>query len=144
MTPHSDHRAFQLVVEQTAPDSCDLHIEQTNGVPENTMVVARIASDRLAELDRSVRVALIASDQNPKAVTPRRKKPIPLIEPAGVRLALAATSTHQIRSKRRRREILEGIDAMSDEETFYWFSKTRRPHSGTRALRALRLLLAEE
>lgn len=33
---------------------------------------------------------------------------------------------------------------MSEEEAYYWYAKTTRPDSGARALRALRILLADD
>jgi hypothetical protein len=33
---------------------------------------------------------------------------------------------------------------MSDEEAYYWYAKTTRKNSGRRALRALRILLADD
>jgi len=33
---------------------------------------------------------------------------------------------------------------MSDEEAYYWYAKTTRSESGNRAIRALRILLADD
>jgi hypothetical protein len=67
-----------------------------------------------------------------------------LAEPAGVRLALAINAAAPLNRPSRRQSVLEGISAMSEEEAYYWYAKTTRPESGTRALRALRILLADD
>jgi hypothetical protein len=41
-------------------------------------------------------------------------------------------------------DISEHIQGMTDEEAYYWFSKTTSAETGRRAQKSMRLLLAEE
>ena len=49
-----------------------------------------------------------------------------------------------LRKPSRMSDIAEHIRAMSDEEAYYWFSKTANAQDGRRSQRALRILLAKE
>lgn len=72
-----------------------------------------------------------------------RKKPIPLDEAAGVRLALALLAAQPVAKPDRIRRIVAGVASMSTEETYYWYAKAVGSNA-ERVRRALRLFLAEE
>ena len=141
-------RGFQLTVRPdpsaSQPDRYGIDIAETNGTPDHTHTVATIRSHDLARLTDLIHQALRTSGRQPTTIGPTRKAPVALTEPAGVRLTLAARAVDPIRRRPRARAILDGIVSMSDEETYYWYAKTTHPETGPRALRALRLLLADD
>lgn len=73
----------------------------------------------------------------------RRLRRARLSEEVGVRLALLAAAVAPLRRPDRIERIAAAIAEMSYEETCYWYAHVRGDQ-GRRALRALRLLLAEE
>ena len=143
-TPKVAHRGFRLQVEPADTDTYGVRLEETNGIPDHTTVVAHLSPDRLTPFLGALRSALRDSGHAPTIVGPSRRKPVPLGEAAAVRLALAVNAAAPLNRPVRRLAVIEGVTAMSDEEAYYWYSKTRRPDSGPRALRALRILLADD
>lgn len=137
-------RGFRLQVEAVDTDTYAIRIEETNGTPANTTVAAALSAGKVATFGGALRTALRESGHPPTVLGPTRRKPIPLAEVAGVRLALTINAAAGLAKPARRLSVLEGVSAMSDEETYYWYAKTTRPQSGTRALRALRILLADD
>jgi len=70
--------------------------------------------------------------------------PFYLDEPSGLRLALILLAVKPLTRHDRIEAIGQGIQAMSAEETYYWFSKCTAGPDALRAQKALRVLLAEE
>jgi hypothetical protein len=70
--------------------------------------------------------------------------PFLLDEPTGLRLALLFLAIKPLARLGRIAALGQGIQAMSDEEAYYWFSKCTAGPAAARAQRALRVLLAEE
>lgn len=137
-------RGFRLTIERFGTDTYGLRLDETNGTPDNNSLAARLTPDRLSPFLPALRAALRESGHPHTIVGPARKVPVMLVEPAGVRLALAINAGVPLNRPSRRQSVLEGIAAMSDEEAYYWYAKTTRPDSGSRALRALRILLADD
>lgn len=137
-------RGFRLTVERSGNDDYGLRLEETNGSPDHTSVAARLAPERLAPFLPALRASLRESGHAHTIVGPARKAPVMLAEPAGVRLALAINAAAPLNRPNRRQSVLEGVAALSDEEAYYWYAKTTRRDSGSRALRALRILLADD
>ena len=79
----------------------------------------------------------------PSVLAFTRKTPIRLGEAEGVRLALVLLATQPISKHERVRALVAGINAMSTEETYYWYSKCIGIDAN-RARRALRILLADD
>ncbi len=73
-----------------------------------------------------------------------RNAPFALGEESGVRLGLLLLATKPLRKPGRIESISGAIWAMGPEEAYYWFSKCADNGTGSRARRALRLLLASE
>ncbi len=139
------HRSFRLIVEPDDGERFGVRIEETNGSPDRVLgVAARIRPDQLRRLTDPVMAALRASGHQPSVLTANRKAPLLLDEQAGVRLALATRAVEQVNKTSRAHGILDGLASMSDEETLYWWAKSTSPTSGARALRALRILLADD
>ena len=136
-------RGFRLVVQSIDTDSYGLLIEETS-LPEATTVAAHLTADQLTPFLGALRVALRDSGHSPTIVGPSRRKAVPLDEAAAIRFALAVNAAAPLTRPIRRLTVIEGVSAMSDEETYYWYAKTTRKDSGRRALRALRILLADD
>lgn len=137
-------RSFQLVVEPVGTDTYHLRVEEIDAHSEVPVIAARITADRLAPFLPLVRSALRDSGHGPTTIGPARRKPVELSEPAAIRLALAINAGTPLNRPNRRHSVVEGIASMSDEEAYYWFAKSSRKDSGSRALRALRILLADD
>lgn len=87
--------------------------------------------------------AVRASGHQASVLSTTRKKPIPLDEAAGVRLALTLLAAQPVSKPDRIRHIVAGVSLMSTEETYYWYAKAVG-READRVHRALRLFLAEE
>lgn len=138
------HRGFRLLVQPIDTDSYGLLIEETNSLPEHSKVVARLTAEQLTPFLGTLRVALRDSGHPLTIIGPSRRKAVPLDEAAAIRFALAVNAAAALTRPIRRLTVIEGVSAMSDEETYYWYAKTTRKDSGRRALRALRILLADD
>jgi hypothetical protein len=136
-------RGFQLVIEPNGSDEFGVRLEQTNGGGSPAKVLASIRPRDIASLMDPLHEALRVSWHQRTVLSPSRKKPIGLDEAAGVRLALALVAVGPISRWSRREEILGGVAAMSTEEAYYWFARTTGP-IGSRARRALRIMLADD
>jgi hypothetical protein len=73
-----------------------------------------------------------------------RQAPFALSEAQGVRLGLLFLAVKPLRKVTRMTSISEQVRGMTDEEAYYWFSKTTTAITARRAQRAMRVLLAEE
>ena len=110
--------------------------------PAGLEPVASVPPERTGPLRRAVLSAATADGYPAEAVGQGRKRPFNLTQAPGVRLALATLAALPIRSRPRRAAVLAGIESLGDEECLYWYAKARGS-AGNRALRALRLLLAD-
>ena len=138
------HRGFRLVVQPVDTDSYGLLILETNSLPEHSAIVARLTAELLTPFLGTLRAALRDSGHPPTIVGPSRRKAVALDEAAAIRFALAVNAAAPLTRPIRRLTVIEGVSAMSDEEAYYWYAKTTRKDSGRRALRALRILLADD
>ncbi len=138
------NRGFRLTIERRDADTYGLRLEETNGRPEHTTLAAWLPADRVPSFVQPLRVALRESGHPQTIVGPSRKAPVVLAEPAGVRFALAIKAAAPLNRPNRRQSVVDGVLAMSDEEAYYWYAKTTRADTGARALRALRILLADD
>ena len=83
----------------------------------------------------------------PSAIAKRKKRRLALEEEQGVRLGLLFQTLKPLRKTERMDAMIEGVRRMSAEEAYYWYSKTANGAVNAehrRALRALRILLAQE
>ena len=62
----------------------------------------------------------------------------------GVRLGLLFLAVKPLRKVDRMSSISSQIHGMTEEEAYYWFSKSTAASTARRAQRAMRVLLAEE
>lgn len=105
--------------------------------------VASVPPERTRPLHRAVMSAATADGYLPEALGPTRKRPFNLTQTPGVRLALTTLTVSPMRCPQRRAAVLAGVESLGDEECLYWYAKVRGA-AGNRALRALRLLLADD
>lgn len=139
-------RAFRLTVQRTpGKDTYGITLEETYGHNGSTLAqtVTSVTAAQAARVLDTILASVKASGHSPTVLGPSRRTPIPLNEPSGVRLALQLAATAPIIKTDRVRAIVNGINTMSVEETYYWYAKTMGADS-TRARRALRLLLADD
>ena len=111
--------------------------------PDGLEPVASVPPGRTGPLRRAVLCATTADGYSTEAVGQERKRPFSLTQTPGVRLALTTLAVLPMRSPQRRAAVLAGVEALGDEECLYWYAKARG-RAGNRALRALRLLLADD
>jgi hypothetical protein len=137
-------RAFRLTVHPDKGDTYGVSLEETygdNGQALATSVIATSANQTRRVIDAVV-AAVRASGHEPSLLAFTRKTPIRLDEAAGVRLALTMLTIQPVSKHERVRALVAGINAMSVEETYYWYAKCLGLNP-QRASRALRVLLAD-
>jgi hypothetical protein len=91
-----------------------------------------------------VLAALKEAGYRPTDLSRSRHAPFALSEAQGVRLGLLLLAVKPLRKVTRMTSISEQVQGMTDEEAYYWFSKTTAATTSRRAQRALRVLLAED
>ena len=135
-------RRFELQLQPTfTGDDWGFRLSETFG--DSKEAVAKVDATRATQFRRAVLEAVGASGYAPTAVSPRRCRPFNLQQGPGVRLALTVCASLPVARPLRRRAIVDGVGALSPEEALYWYARTSGPERG-RALRALRLLLADD
>ena len=135
-------RAFRLTVQPGSNETYGLSLEETYGQNGHTMASAVITTT-VAQTTRvidTVVAAVRTAGHQPSVLAFSRAKPIPLDEPSGVRLALILITTQPIIKHDRVRALVAGIDAMSVEESYYWYAKCLGPEASN-ARKALRTLI---
>ena len=137
--PRRESRGFQIVVTSEG-DAFGITLVEING---KTTAVARISRTRVRDVSTFVTRAVRDSGHQRTTLHAGRKSPIPLIEEAGVRLALGLFATDGIRKGSRKSKMLTGVQDMAAEEAYYWYAKCVSA-DGARVRRALRLFLAED
>lgn len=106
--------------------------------------IEKLSGDRLRAAMEQVLHALRQNGYRPSDLSRTRREPFLLGEEDGVRLGVLFLGIRPLRKFSRIESISERVKGMEPEELYYWFSKTTAPRSGRRALRAFRLLLADE
>jgi len=140
--PAHGERRFVLSLHPTeGGDAWGMTLSEFSG--DEQRGVAVLPAERAHRYRRVVTEAVTASGYSATAVGPRRKKPFNLTQEPGVRLALTVLALEPVSKPVRRQAIGDGIAAMASEETLYWYAQVVGRH-GSRALRAIRILLAEE
>jgi hypothetical protein len=137
-------RAFRLSIHPARGDAYGVSLDETYG-DGGRVLAAHVITMPPAQTGRVVDAVLAAvrsSGHAPSILAFSRKAPIRLDEAAGVRLVLILLATRPVTKHSRVRALVAGINAMSVEETYYWYAKCLGP-DGARACKALRVLLAE-
>lgn len=135
----TESRGFQLTV---LPEGNDfgIFLYEVNG---KVTLVANATRRRMRDLASYTTQAVRASGHQRTVLHAGRKNPITLQEEAGVRLALGLLATEGVRKGNRRSKMLDALQDMAIEETYYWYAKCMGSE-GARVRRALRLFLAED
>lgn len=141
--------SFELRLEPAGQSGYTLtlyqaHSGSSNNGQEPYAKIEKLSGDRLRATMDQVLQALRQNGYRPSDLSRTRKSPFLLQEEDGVRLGVLFLGIKPLRKFSRIESISERVKAMEPEELYYWFSKTTAPRSGRRALRAFRLLLAEE
>ncbi|MDP9864893.1 MULTISPECIES: DUF7680 family protein [Streptosporangium] len=138
-------RGFRLIVQPGRGETYGLTIEETYGEAGSvlTTAVATLTPQQTGRVVDALFAAIRGSGHQPSVLTFTRKAPIRLAESDGVRLALILMATQPIAKHERVRALIAGINAMSTEETYYWYSKCIGIDAN-RARKALRTLLSDD
>ncbi|MER6436181.1 hypothetical protein ABT275_07495 [Streptomyces sp. NPDC001185] len=137
-------RGFRLIVKPGRGETYGLTIEETYGEVGSVLATAvvTLTPQQTGRVVDALFAAVRRSGHQPSVLTFTRKAPIRLAEPDGVRLALILLATQPIAKHERVRALVAGLNAMSTEETYYWFSKCIGVDAN-RARKALRTLLSD-
>jgi hypothetical protein len=115
--------------------------EDQNGL---CRMVVQVRGAPLHAVMDQVLAAIKQAGYRPSDLCVSRRAPFCLEEALGVRLGLLFLAVKPLRKAARMSEISERVRAMTDEEAYYWFSKTTDNGIGRRCQKALRILLANE
>jgi hypothetical protein len=146
-----DDRPFELRVVRRGPTDYGLALHQRPPASRNGAdggdgwpVLIQVHGTPLKSVLDQVLAALKEAGYRTTDLSRSRREPFALSEPAGVRLGLLFLAVKPLRKVARMSSISEQVRAMTDEEAYYWFSKSTGVGTARRAQRAMRLLLAEE
>lgn len=142
--PADASRAFRLTIHAGRGDTYGVSLDETYGDGDR-ILSTRVSGAPPAQTGRVVDAVLAAvrsSGHASSVLAFSRKAPVRLDEASGVRLALILLATRPVTKHSRVRELVAGINAMSVEETYYWYAKCLS-QDGPRARKALRVLLAD-
>ena len=137
-------RGFRLVVMPGRGEAFGVTLEESYG-ENGSSITAPVITATPVQAGRVVDALFVAvrkAGHQPSVLAFKRRAPIRLGEAEGVRLALVLLATQPIAKHERVRALVAGINAMSVEETYYWYSKCMGV-DGNRARKALRTLLAD-
>jgi hypothetical protein len=104
--------------------------------------LGRLKGQALIQSRQAVYDCLKANNYDPKTLSQRRQTPYVLDEESGVNLAVLFQTLQPLSKPERIANIASGVQAMSNEESHYWFAKVNNG-SRSKALRAIRVLLGD-
>ena len=139
-----DARAFRLTIISTSTEMFGIKLEETYAADGHALASA-VTNASASQTHRIIDTLLAAAKQSGhqgSVISINRKTPITLEESSGVRLALSLLTTLPVSKHERVRSLVAGVNAMSTEETYYWYAKCLGPDA-LRARKALRILLAD-
>jgi hypothetical protein len=141
-----DRSAYRVVLYQWLLQRDDDAPErtQTNGRSAANTWKIEISGDTLRAVADPLIRTLQQNSYKATDLARRLQTPFFLAEPSGLRLALIFLAVKPVSRHDRIEAIVNGIQSMSDEEAYYWFSKCSAGPVAQRAQRALRVLLAAE
>lgn len=144
LAPVDGVRGFRLVVTNVRGETYGITIEETYGEVGSILAttIVTLTPQQTSRVIDALFVAVKKSGHQPSILSFTRKSPIRLTEPDGVRLALILLATRPVTKLERVRHLVAGINAMSIEENYYWYSKCIGVDAN-RARKALRILLSD-
>jgi len=144
-------RPFELRVEPERSQDYGLALyrmpargEHLNGSANEWQLVVRIRGTPMRAVMDQILQTIKKSGYRPSDLARSRKSPFQLAEEPGVRLGLLMLAVKPLRKASRMSDISEQIQAMAEEEAYYWFSKSTDNGVGRRCQKAMRILLAKE
>ena len=143
--------AFELRVQPNGESQYGLALFQKphrdldrTGKVQEWQLVVRVHGQPLKAVLDQVLATIRKAGYKASDLSRSRDKPFHLTESQGVRLGLLFLAVKPLRKTSRMGDISEQVQGMTEEEAYYWFSKTTSANTGRRAQKAMRLLLAEE
>lgn len=118
--------------------------ESLNGSGDGWQLVARVHGTPMRAVMDQILGTLKRAGYRPSDLSRSRKAPFQLSEESGVRLGLLLLAVKPLRKSTRMTDISEQVQAMAEEEAYYWFSKSTDHQVGRRSQKAMRILLAKE
>ena len=118
--------------------------EHLNGSVEEWQLVVRIRGTPMRAVMDQILGTIKRAGYRASDLSRSRKTPFHLSEEPGVRLGLLMLAVKPLRKASRMSDISEQIQAMAEEEAYYWFSKSTDNGVGRRCQKAMRILLAKE
>jgi hypothetical protein len=105
-------------------------------------MIGRLKGNALVQGRQAIYACLKANSYDPKTLNQARQSPYVLSEESGVNLALLFQTLRPLSKPERIGNIANGITAMSNEESHYWFAKISNGKRSA-ALKAIRVLLGD-
>ena len=118
--------------------------ESLNGSGDGWQLVVRVNGRPMRAVMDQILAVIKRGGYRPSDLSRSRKAPFQLGEEPGVRLGLLLMAVKPLRKSTRMIDISEQIQAMAEEEAYYWFSKASDHQVGRRSQKAMRILLAKE
>jgi len=143
--------AFELRVQPNGESQYGLALFQKphrdldrTGKVEEWQLVVRVHGQPLKAVLDQVLATIKRAGYKASDLSRGREKPFHLTESLGVRLGLLFLAVKPLRKTSRMGDMSEQIQGMTEEETYYWFSKITDTRQGRRSQKAMRILLAKE
>jgi len=143
--------AFELRVQPNGQSQYGLALFQKlhrdldrTGKVEEWQLVVRVHGQPLKAVLDQVLATIKRAGYKASDLSRGREKPFHLTESLGVRLGLLFLAVKPLRKTSRMGDMSEQIQGMTEEETYYWFSKITDTRQGRRSQKAMRILLAKE
>jgi len=140
---HHVVRKYRLTVQREGADGFGITLEETFTGGDRMLTAPVVVASRAQTarvLDAVVHA--VKASGHASSVLAFEDSVIALEEAPGVRLGLTFFAAMPLMKSARIRAIVAGINAMSIEEAYYWYSKCVG-QDGARARKALRTLLAD-
>lgn len=118
--------------------------EHLNGSAQEWQLVVRVRGTAMRAVIDQILTTIKKAGYRASDLSRGRKAPFQLAEEPGVRLGLLMLAVKPLRKASRMTDISEQIQAMAEEEAYYWFSKSTDNGIGRRCQKAMRILLAKE
>ncbi len=138
-------RAFRITILPGNGDTYGLHLEETYGANGHSLAthITTATPGQTGRITDAIFAAVQGSGHARSVLAFTRTAPIRLDEADGVRLALHLLATQPVAKHARVRALIAGVNSMSTEETYYWYSKCIGTDA-SRARKAIRTLLADD
>ena len=143
--------AFELKVQPNGESQYGLALFQKphrdldrTGKVEEWQLVVRVHGQPMKAVLDQVLATIKRAGYRASDLSQGREQPFHLAESLGVRLGLLFLAVKPLRKTSRMGDMSEQIQGMTEEETYYWFSKITDTRQGRRSQKAMRILLAKE